>query len=79
VDPVDVEIVGAQPPEAGLQREPELTWLGERLYYLAASGIPPFDNEATLIETMLTIWTSTLYGEIPGPPNDSVSKTVNWR
>jgi TetR/AcrR family transcriptional regulator, ethionamide resistance regulator len=45
-----------------------LTWLGERLYYLAASGIPPFDNEATLIETMLAIWTSTLYGEIPGPP-----------
>jgi AcrR family transcriptional regulator len=45
-----------------------LTWLGERLYYLAASGVPPFDNEATLIETMLAIWTSTLYGEIPAPP-----------
>jgi AcrR family transcriptional regulator len=45
-----------------------LTWLGERLYYLAARGVPPFDDEATLIETMLAIWTSTLYGELPGPP-----------
>jgi TetR/AcrR family transcriptional regulator, ethionamide resistance regulator len=45
-----------------------LTWLGERLYYLAARGIPPFDDEATLIETMLVIWTSTLYGDLPGPP-----------
>jgi AcrR family transcriptional regulator len=44
-----------------------LTWLGERLYYLAARGVPPFDDEATLIETMLAIWTSTLYGELPGP------------
>lgn len=44
-----------------------LTWLGERLYYLAARGIPPFDDQATLIETMLAIWTSVLYGELPGP------------
>jgi TetR/AcrR family transcriptional regulator, ethionamide resistance regulator len=44
-----------------------LTWLGERLYYLAARGIAPFDDQTTLIETMLAIWTSTLYGELPGP------------
>jgi hypothetical protein len=25
-------------------------------------------RDATLIETMLAIWTSTLYGEIPAPP-----------
>jgi AcrR family transcriptional regulator len=39
-----------------------LTWLGERLYYLAAIGTPPFDDEDTLIETLLRIWTATLYG-----------------
>jgi len=39
-----------------------LTWLGERLYYLAATGTPPFDNQDTLVATLLHIWTSTLYG-----------------
>jgi AcrR family transcriptional regulator len=43
-----------------------LTWLGERVYYLAALGTPPFDNEDTLVDTLLHIWTSTLYGEPPG-------------
>lgn len=38
-----------------------LTWLGERLYYLAAIGIPPFDNQDTLIRTLLHIWTTALY------------------
>lgn len=38
-----------------------LTWLGERLYYLAATGTPPFDNTDTLVSTLLHIWTSTLY------------------
>jgi AcrR family transcriptional regulator len=39
-----------------------LTWLGERLYYLAATGTPPFDDQDTLVGTLLHIWTSTLYG-----------------
>jgi hypothetical protein len=39
-----------------------LTWLGERLYYLAATDTPPFDDQATLIDTLVYIWTSTLYG-----------------
>jgi TetR/AcrR family transcriptional regulator, ethionamide resistance regulator len=39
-----------------------LTWLGERLYYLAATGTPPFDDQGTLVSTMLRIWTATLYG-----------------
>jgi TetR/AcrR family transcriptional regulator, ethionamide resistance regulator len=39
-----------------------LTWLGERLYYLAATGTPPFDDQDTLVSTMLRIWTATLYG-----------------
>jgi TetR/AcrR family transcriptional regulator, ethionamide resistance regulator len=38
-----------------------LTWLGERLYYLAATGTPPFDDSDTLVGTLLHIWTSTLY------------------
>jgi hypothetical protein len=38
-----------------------LTWLGERLYYLAAIGTPPFDDQDTLIGTLLHIWTSALY------------------
>jgi AcrR family transcriptional regulator len=39
-----------------------LTWLGERLYYLAATGTPPFDVQDTLVSTMLQIWAATLYG-----------------
>jgi TetR/AcrR family transcriptional regulator, ethionamide resistance regulator len=42
-----------------------LTWLSERLYYLAATGTPPFDDRATLVSTLLRIWTSVLY---PSPP-----------
>ncbi len=38
-----------------------LTWLGERLYYLAATGTPPFDDQETLVATLLHIWTSALY------------------
>jgi len=39
-----------------------LTWLSERLYYLAATGIPPFDDQDTLVDTLVHIWASTLYG-----------------
>jgi TetR/AcrR family transcriptional regulator, ethionamide resistance regulator len=39
-----------------------LTWLGERLYYLAAIGTPPFDDQDTLVETLLFLWTSALAG-----------------
>jgi len=38
-----------------------LTWLGERLYYLAATSTPPFDHQDNLISTLLHIWTSVLY------------------
>jgi AcrR family transcriptional regulator len=44
-----------------------LTWLGERVYYLAALGTPPFDDEQRLIDTLLRIWTSTLYGDPTTP------------
>jgi len=39
-----------------------LTWLGERLYYLAATNTPPFDNQDTVVDTLVHIWASTLYG-----------------
>jgi hypothetical protein len=39
-----------------------LTWLGERMYYLAATGTPPFDDQDTLVGTLLHIWTATPYG-----------------
>jgi AcrR family transcriptional regulator len=39
-----------------------LTWLGERLYYLAASGVTPFDDEKVLIDVLTNAWVSTLYG-----------------
>jgi AcrR family transcriptional regulator len=50
-----------------------LTWLGERLYYLAAAGVPPFDDEKVLIDVLTNAWTSILYGygHVPaghGPP-----------
>jgi|1186.fasta_scaffold02890_3 AcrR family transcriptional regulator len=40
-----------------------LTWMGERLYYLAAAAVPPFDDEQALIDTLTTAWTSILYGD----------------
>jgi TetR/AcrR family transcriptional regulator, ethionamide resistance regulator len=40
-----------------------LTWLGERLYYLAATATPPFDDQDILIDTLVHIWSSTLYGD----------------
>ncbi|WP_236718397.1 TetR/AcrR family transcriptional regulator [Actinoplanes sp. TFC3] len=42
-----------------------LTWTGERLYYLAACGVPPFDDRAVLVDTLLHLWVSALYGSRP--------------
>ena len=44
-----------------------LTWLGERLYYLAATGTPPFDDQDTLVATLLHIWTTALYEDTSTP------------
>ena len=38
-----------------------LTWLTERLYYLAATSTPPFDDQDTLIDTLVCIWAAVLY------------------
>ncbi|MFI9595041.1 TetR/AcrR family transcriptional regulator [Nonomuraea sp. NPDC052265] len=42
-----------------------LTWLGERLYYLAALDVAPFADEETLVEVLTHIWMTSLYSE-PG-------------
>jgi TetR/AcrR family transcriptional regulator, ethionamide resistance regulator len=39
-----------------------LTWLSERVYYLAATDTPPFDNQETVIDVLVHIWASALYG-----------------
>ena len=44
-----------------------LTWLGERLYYLAATGAPPFDDQDTLVATLLHIWMTALYADTSTP------------
>jgi AcrR family transcriptional regulator len=38
-----------------------LTWLGERLYYLAALGMPPYDDEELLVDVLTHMWLTTLY------------------
>lgn len=45
-----------------------LTWLGERLYYLAAIGVEPFADEDALVDVLTHIWVSVLH---PGRPKDS--------
>lgn len=43
-----------------------LTWLGERLYYLAAIDVPPFNDEDALVEVLTHIWMGSVYpGERP--------------
>lgn len=39
-----------------------LTWTGERLYYLAACEVPPFDDRTVLVDTLTHLWVSALYG-----------------
>ena len=42
-----------------------LTWLGERLYYLATCGIPPFADENALVNTLVHIWVSAREDQRP--------------
>lgn len=39
-----------------------LTWLGERVYYLAATDTPPFTDQDTVVETLTDAWSLALYG-----------------
>ena len=38
-----------------------LTWLGEHLYYLAAIGQAPFDDEEKLVNALTEIWQAVVY------------------
>ncbi|MEV4398848.1 hypothetical protein [Nonomuraea sp. NPDC049607] len=40
-----------------------LTWLGERLHYLATLDVAPFNDEDTLVGVLTHIWMTSLYGE----------------
>lgn len=42
-----------------------LTWLGERLYYLAAIGVEPFEDREQLIDLLTHFWLTTLYADEP--------------
>ena len=42
-----------------------LTWLGERVYYLAATQTPPFDTEQAVIDVLTDAWALALYGRRP--------------
>jgi TetR/AcrR family transcriptional regulator, ethionamide resistance regulator len=56
-----------------------LTWLGERLYYLAAIGQPPFDDSEVLVDTLFELWSATLYGPEPDPSTGSHSAITRRR
>jgi TetR/AcrR family transcriptional regulator, ethionamide resistance regulator len=38
-----------------------LTWLGERLYYLAAANVSPFTDRDLLVDTLTHVWIRLLY------------------
>jgi AcrR family transcriptional regulator len=49
-----------------------LSWLGERVYYLAATGTPPFEDEETVVDVLTDAWTLALYGRRgTDPPRNS--------
>jgi AcrR family transcriptional regulator len=39
-----------------------LTWLSERVYYLAATNTPPFDDQDAVVDILVHVWASALYG-----------------
>ena len=53
-----------------------LTWMGERLYYLAAIGVAPFDDQDVLVETLLQVWTATLYDSPPPQPRAGATTSM---
>lgn len=48
-----------------------LTWMSERIYYLAAIGHPAFDDEQQVIDVLTDVWRSVIYN---GPPSKKGSK-----
>lgn len=43
-----------------------LTWMSERIYYLAAIGHPAFQNEQQVLDILTEVWLSVIYN---GPPS----------
>jgi len=48
-----------------------LTWMSERIYYLAAIGHPAFRDEQQVIDVLTDVWLSVIYN---GPPSTKGSK-----
>jgi hypothetical protein len=48
-----------------------LTWMSERIYYLAAIGHPAFRDEQQVIDALTDVWLSVIYN---GPPSKEGSK-----
>jgi TetR/AcrR family transcriptional regulator, ethionamide resistance regulator len=48
-----------------------LTWMSERIYYLAVIGHPAFHNEQQVIDVLTDVWLSVIYN---GPPSKKGSK-----
>ena len=48
-----------------------LTWMSERIYYLAAIGHPAFHDEQQVIDVLMDVWLSVIYN---GPPSKKGSK-----
>jgi AcrR family transcriptional regulator len=48
-----------------------LTWMSERIYYLAAIGHPAFADEQQVIDVLTDVWLSVIYN---GPPSKEESK-----
>jgi AcrR family transcriptional regulator len=48
-----------------------LTWMSERIYYLAAIGHPAFQNEQQVIDVLTDVWLSVIYN---GPPTKKGSQ-----
>jgi TetR/AcrR family transcriptional regulator, ethionamide resistance regulator len=44
-----------------------LTWLSERLQYLAAAGVEPFDDQDVLVDTITDVWLAAIYGDFRNP------------
>ncbi len=42
-----------------------LTWMSERIYYLAAIGHPAFHNEQQVIDVLTDVWLSVIYNGTP--------------
>jgi len=48
-----------------------LTWMSERIYYLAAIGHPAFHDEQQVIDILTDVWLSVIYN---GPPSKKGTK-----